>query len=159
MQTYTATTDTLDETIALGEIIGQRLRGGEILEFSSDLGGGKTSFVRGLAKGFGSPDPVASPSFTISYVYSRPDGKQLHHFDFYRLQDAGIVASELAEVAGDPDSVIALEWGELVHNVLPEEKLVITIKNISDNSRLFTFTFPASYDYLFQNMQTPKEAA
>ena len=152
MQTYIATTNNLEETIALGEKVGFKLRGGEILEFSSDLGGGKTSFIRGLAKGFGSPDPVASPSFTISYVYSRPDAKQLHHFDFYRLQDGGIVANELAEVVGDPNIVVALEWGEIVHTVLPSQKLLITIKVLSENSRHITFIFPDSYDYLFKDL-------
>lgn len=84
--------DSTDATIKLGEQLGRNLKGGETIEFLSDLGGGKTTFITGLNKGFGSEDPVASPSFTISYTYSRQNKKQLHHFDFYRLEDAGIVS-------------------------------------------------------------------
>ncbi|MFO0971193.1 MAG: tRNA (adenosine(37)-N6)-threonylcarbamoyltransferase complex ATPase subunit type 1 TsaE [Candidatus Saccharimonadales bacterium] len=142
-----------DETQALGNQIGAQLCGGEVIEFSSDLGGGKTTFVRGLAQGFGSLDVVASPSFTISYVYTRADGKALYHFDFYRLNDPGIVANELAEVEGDKDVVVAIEWGEQVHNVLPAERIHIQIKALSDNEREICIKAPPAYAYLFDNLQ------
>src|SRR5882757_1123109 len=95
------------ETEAIAEKIGQHLKGGEVIELVSDLGGGKTTFVRGLAKGFGSQDKVASPTFMLSKVYVAGD-RQLHHFDFYRLQDAGIVAYELQGLIGDSDIVIVV---------------------------------------------------
>ncbi|MDQ5912792.1 MAG: tRNA threonylcarbamoyladenosine biosynthesis protein TsaE [Patescibacteria group bacterium] len=138
------------ETVALGFKIGTKLRGGEVFELVSDLGGGKTTLVRGMVQGFGSPDPVASPSFTISYVYSRPDGKQFHHFDFYRLDDAGIVGNELAEVEEDADAVVAVEWGEVVHNILPSSRVVVTIAATDEEDRKITFEYPDSYSYLFQ---------
>lgn len=137
------------ETKQLGERIGAQLKGGEIFEFVSDLGGGKTTFVSGLSKGFGSFDPVASPSFAICFVYARPDKKELHHFDFYRLNDPGVVANELAEVEGDPDIVVAVEWGEIVHNVLPKERVVIKISSSSEEERIFTFQYPEKFGYLF----------
>lgn len=144
--------ESLEQTVALGERLGQNLKGGEVFELQSDLGGGKTTFVRGLAKGFGSPDPVASPSFTISYVYSRPDKKQLHHFDFYRLQDPGVVAAELAEVEGDTDVVVAVEWSEIVKDILPDSRVVVGIKASSDTARKITFQYPDSLAYLFSGV-------
>lgn len=140
------------ETEDLAEKIGLKLLGGEVIELISDLGGGKTAFTRGLARGFGSRDHVASPSFTISYVYGRPDGKQLHHFDFYRLQDAGVVGAELAEVQADPDTVVVVEWGEVVHDVLPEQRLVITIKRIGETNREFLCRYPEELGYLFADI-------
>lgn len=140
----------VEETVALGFKIGTKLCGGEVFELVSDLGGGKTTFVRGLVEGFGSPDPVASPSFTISYVYSRPDGKQFHHFDFYRLDDAGIVGNELAEVEEDSDVVVAVEWGAVVHDILPKNRVVVNIVATYDSKRKISFEYPDSYNYLFQ---------
>jgi tRNA threonylcarbamoyladenosine biosynthesis protein TsaE len=61
-----AVTKNADETVALGQKIGQQLQGGEVIELISDLGGGKTQLVRGLAAGMGSTDQVQSPTFTIS---------------------------------------------------------------------------------------------
>lgn len=149
MQSKYFSTNGSDETKQLGEAIGKLLRGGETFEFLSDLGGGKTTFVSGLAQGFGSPDPVASPSFTISYVYTRLDGKELHHFDFYRLTEPGIVANELAEVEGDPNVVVAVEWGEIVHDVLPEDRVIITITAPSETERKLIVKFPKKFEYLF----------
>ena len=85
----------LADTLALAEKIGRRVKGGETIELVSDLGGGKTAFVSGLAKGMGSRDSVSSPSFTLSNVY-QADNISLHHFDFYRLSDPGILRDELA---------------------------------------------------------------
>ena len=60
------------DTEAYAEQIGNNLKGGEIIELISDLGGGKTTFVRGLARGMGSTDAVSSPSFTtVSYTHLR----------------------------------------------------------------------------------------
>lgn len=141
------------ETLDLGTQIGTRLKGGEVFELMSDLGGGKTAFVRGLAAGFGSPDPVASPTFTVSLVYERSDGKELHHFDFYRLEDAGIMQHEVSEVASEVSSVVAVEWGEVVRSVLPKNTIKVYIKRSGENSREFVFEYPHSQEYLFSEVE------
>src|SRR4051812_18557733 len=84
------------DTERLGELLGSRLDGSEVIELRSDLGGGKTTFVRGLIRGTGSKDHVVSPTFTLSRIYQTKDF-QIHHFDFYRLNDPGILADQLAE--------------------------------------------------------------
>lgn len=133
----------------LGKKIGAQLKGGEVIELISDLGGGKTTFVKGLAEGFGSSDPVSSPSFTVNYVYGRDDGKVMYHFDFYRLNDAGIVGNELQEVEGDQDVVTVVEWGDIVHNMLPENKITIEVKAVSDTRRQLIATYNDNQAYLF----------
>lgn len=127
--------------------MGERLRGGEVIELVSDVGGGKTTFVKSLAKGFGSTDPVASPSFTISREYVSGD-KTMYHFDFYRLGDPGIVANELAEVVGDPLGVVVVEWADIVDNVLPPEHLTIHIKSTGDTTRDFEIRYPEKFAYV-----------
>lgn len=123
------------------------MRGGEVVELVSDVGGGKTTFVRGLAKGMGSSDKVASPSFTLSREY-RAGELTMFHFDFYRLNDPGIVANELAEVVGDPQAVVVVEWADIVEDVLPDERLTIHISSIDDTEREFRFSCPESLRYL-----------
>lgn len=150
MQT-TYISNTVEETTQLGHRIGGSLKGGETLELISDLGGGKTTFVSGLAKGFGSSDPVSSPSFTINNVYQRADKKRLFHFDFYRLTEPGVVASELAEVEGEADIVVVVEWGEIVHDVLPGNRIKVTITAVSETSRQITFDYAESFAYLFSS--------
>jgi tRNA threonylcarbamoyladenosine biosynthesis protein TsaE len=136
-----------DFTEKLAEKLGKALRGGEVIELVSDLGGGKTTFTRGLVRGLGSDDKVASPTFTISKVYGA--GKlQVHHFDFYRLHEPGIIADELAEVAGDPQAIVVVEWADVVKHVLPAKHLRITITHEPDGTRTLAFACPDSLGYL-----------
>ncbi|HZL07765.1 MAG TPA: tRNA (adenosine(37)-N6)-threonylcarbamoyltransferase complex ATPase subunit type 1 TsaE [Candidatus Dormibacteraeota bacterium] len=127
--------------------IGHKMRGGEVIELVSDLGGGKTAFVRGLANGMGSQDVVHSPSFTLANQY-RAGELTLHHFDFYRLTDPGIMRDELAEVLTDPKAAVVIEWADIVEDVLPAKRLTVKITSVSDSHRLFDFSYPPSLDYL-----------
>ena len=146
-------TNTPTDTEAVAEKIGKHLRGGEVIELASDLGGGKTTFVRGLARGFGSMDRVSSPTFTISKVYKSGE-RELHHVDFYRLPEAGLISHELSEVIGDPHCSVVVEWGEVVQNVLPKEKLAITIsKTDSENGRSLSLAYCPSLSYLLEGVK------
>lgn len=148
VQTRETESINLENTLEIAEQIGCRLRGGEVVELISDLGGGKTAFVKGLAKGIGYDGVVRSPSFTIKNQYQNDD-ITIHHFDFYRLHEPGIMKQELAEILSDPKAVVVVEWAELVSDVLPLEHLMIDIKVISDSSRKLVFKYPDKYNYLF----------
>jgi tRNA threonylcarbamoyladenosine biosynthesis protein TsaE len=149
-QTWQTVSTSLESTARLAEALGARLRGGEVIELVSDVGGGKTTFVRSLAKGMGSLDKVGSPTFTISRQYQAGD-LTLHHFDFYRLVEPGLMASELVEIVDDPKAVIAIEWANIVDNVLPAERLTIGIIATGENERTFTFLYPENMSYLAGN--------
>jgi len=137
-----------DNTEQIGIQIGEQLNGGEVIELISDLGGGKTTLTRGIAKGAGSHDDVASPTFTISRVYLAPKF-EIHHFDFYRLDNAGIIAHELEEAQTDKKIVTIIEWGDVVSDVLPKERLRIILSNETGDSeqRLITLHIPDSLAY------------
>lgn len=122
-------------TRELGARIGQQLRGGEVFELVGDVGAGKTTFVKGLAKGLGVDDEVQSPSFTISRVYDGRDELQLVHYDFYRLTDPGIMANEVSEMVGDPQTITVIEWADIVEGVLPEHHYAISITTPSETTR------------------------
>jgi tRNA threonylcarbamoyladenosine biosynthesis protein TsaE len=147
MTSWQTITRTAQETEGLAEKIGDALRGGEVIELVSDLGGGKTTFVRGLVRGLASDDVVGSPTFTISKLY-KADNLEVHHFDFYRLHEAGIIAEELAEVAADPQTVTVVEWADVVQHVLPEQRLTIEIVQTPEGDRQLTFIWPERLAYL-----------
>jgi tRNA threonylcarbamoyladenosine biosynthesis protein TsaE len=147
MQTWQTDTTSVDATESLAAEVGKRLKGGELIELVSDLGGGKTAFVRGLAKGMGSHDHVASPTFTISREY-RADDLTLYHFDFYRLSEPGIMTAELAEFMNDPKAVVAVEWSDIVKHVLPEQRVTVKLELIGESSRQLQFTYPEALAYL-----------
>jgi tRNA threonylcarbamoyladenosine biosynthesis protein TsaE len=119
----------------------------------SDLGGGKTTLTRGLAKGFGSSDKVASPSFTLSKIY-KAKGKELHHFDFYRLQEPGALSNELAEVLEDNNNVVVVEWPGIVQDVLPKDRMTIHLRVTSPDSREIEFCYPEQLTYLLKGVNT-----
>ena len=139
--------NSFESTEQLGHDIGTRLRGGEVIELVSDLGGGKTTFVRGLAAGAGSHDAVSSPSFTVSQVY-QTDDLSVHHYDFYRLPDAGLIQQELTEVLENDKAVVVVEWAEVVADVLPSERIKIVISAPSQNERTFIIELPEKFAYL-----------
>ena len=124
-------------TKQLGEKIGKSLKGGEVFQLIGDVGAGKTTFVKGLAKGLAINEEVQSPSFTISRLYDGRDGLQLVHYDFYRLADAGIMENELTEMVNDPTTVTVVEWADIVEGVLPENHFTISITTPTEDSRSF----------------------
>ncbi|MDR0956972.1 MAG: tRNA (adenosine(37)-N6)-threonylcarbamoyltransferase complex ATPase subunit type 1 TsaE [Candidatus Nomurabacteria bacterium] len=119
----------------LGEKIGKSLQGGEVFELIGDVGAGKTTFVKGLAMGLKITDDVQSPSFTINRSYEARDGLILNHYDFYRLENAGIMAQEIAESLSYPTTITVVEWGESVHDVLPENRIIIKISYLPESGR------------------------
>ncbi len=120
-----------------------------VFELIGDVGAGKTTFTRGLAEGLKVEEPVTSPSFTISkrYAFSSPrNGQtaQLIHYDFYRLDDPGIMRDELAEALAEPNVVIVVEWGGDVADLLPADKTRLEISLQEDGTRLVKITKPSN---------------
>lgn len=136
-----------EDTERLAEKLAHNLHGGEVIELVSDLGGGKTTFVRGLVRGLGSVDRVASPTFTISKLY-KSDRFDIHHFDFYRLGDAGLVGLELHDLLGEPRNIILIEWGESVAHILPEARATVLLRRTAELERAVTIKYPDSLAYL-----------
>jgi tRNA threonylcarbamoyladenosine biosynthesis protein TsaE len=150
---YTTTSLKPEDTQQLGYQIGQLCRGGETIELVSDLGGGKTVFVQGLAKGLGYEGDVSSPTFVISRDYVLPKGLSLHHFDLYRIIDGDIAALELAEFIADPHAITAVEWGSNVSGVLPKDRIVVTIVATGEDTREITVSATDAYNYVIQGIK------
>jgi len=130
------------------ESFAKKLHGGEIIELVGDVGAGKTTFVKGLAKGLNIDDDVQSPSFTISRIYQARNDLTLSHYDFYRLADAGIMKMEIAESVADAKNITIVEWGESVREVLPDARIVMKINYLPETGREIAMEIPAEFAYL-----------
>lgn len=127
--------DNKEQLDALGVRLGSLLKGGEAIELIGDVGAGKTTLVKAIANGMGVSDTVGSPSYTLSQTYDAADGKQLVHYDFYRLSDPGILMQELHEVLTQSHAVVAIEWADIVADVLPADHMQVHIIPTSDDGR------------------------
>jgi tRNA threonylcarbamoyladenosine biosynthesis protein TsaE len=127
----TIVTHSEGETAALARDLASRLRAGDVLLLSGDLGAGKTAFVRGLADGLGiDPELVSSPTFTLIHEYRGP-GLTLYHADLYRLDRA--VPEDLG-LEDSRDGVLAIEWPERLAHDLPGA-MRVTIDLVSETDR------------------------
>ena len=151
--TYTITTSSPAASSKLGERIGALLRGGEIIELAGDLGGGKTTLTSGLARGLGYSGEVTSPTFTLNHIYDLPDGRQLHHFDFYRLEPGDVAASQLAESAGRSDVITVVEWAGNAGAALPQERLTLKLDATGVTTRDITIEGSDRYASLIEALR------
>jgi tRNA threonylcarbamoyladenosine biosynthesis protein TsaE len=138
--TYETTTTDSEGTQAAAQRLSRLLSGGETIELVSDLGGGKTTFVQGLAAALGYKGAVTSPTFTLSNIYELPDKRELHHYDLYRLGVGGVLADVLAEDVGDPHVITIIEWAGVARDQLPADCLRIEFEVTSDTGRRLIFT-------------------
>lgn len=127
-----------EQTRHVGRCLGGALQAGDVLCLQGDLGAGKTTFVQGVAEGWGSVDSVSSPTFIIVNQYRSASERQLFHMDAYRL-DSTPEAEEL-----DLDAMLArgpllIEWPERMQRLIPHESLWIQFIDIDDDKRHLKF--------------------
>ncbi len=116
-----------EDTYQLGMKLGEKAKAGQVYCLLGDLGTGKTVFTQGFAKGLGITEPVNSPTFTIVQVYD--EGRlPLYHFDVYRIEDI----DEMMEIGYEDyfygQGVCLVEWSNLIEELLPADRTVITIE-------------------------------
>jgi tRNA threonylcarbamoyladenosine biosynthesis protein TsaE len=127
-----------EQTRRIGMRLGRALQAGDVICLQGDLGAGKTTFVQGVAQGWGSLDAVSSPTFILVNIYRRGDEARLFHMDAYRL-DSTPEAEEL-----DLDTMLAegpllLEWPERIDGLVPGERLWIQLEHIAEEEREMKF--------------------
>ncbi len=135
MPTYS--TKTAAQTKKLGQKIAKLLKGGEVLALIGDLGAGKTTLVKGLAKGLGIKQPITSPTFVLLKIYpvtKHKAIKQLVHVDCYRVAGIELTKIGLDDYLNRPDCVVAIEWAEKINN-LPRLTKIINFKHAKNNNQ------------------------
>jgi tRNA threonylcarbamoyladenosine biosynthesis protein TsaE len=127
-----------EQTRRLGMRLGALIRPGDLVCLEGDLGAGKTTFVQGVASGWGALDEVSSPTFVLVNTYRRADGGLLSHFDAYRIESTS-EAEELDLDALLVRGALFIEWPERVEPILPNERLWVFLEYESEEHRSLRF--------------------
>ncbi|MCJ7662718.1 MAG: tRNA (adenosine(37)-N6)-threonylcarbamoyltransferase complex ATPase subunit type 1 TsaE [Desulfobacterales bacterium] len=128
------TSHTPQETEQLGSLLGSMLAKGDIIALCGELGTGKTTFVRGMARGMGLEETeVASPSFTLVNEYEGP--LRLFHIDLYRLEDEKELLGIDYEEYIKGDGVVVIEWANRIPQAVPRDALWITLRYLGADCR------------------------
>jgi tRNA threonylcarbamoyladenosine biosynthesis protein TsaE len=118
-------TSSPEETELLGQKIGARLKGGEVLALFGGMGAGKTVLTRGIARGLGVAEGVSSPTFALVHEY---DGRlKIYHFDMFRVESWDDLYSTGFFDFLDSGAVLIVEWSENIENALPESAVRIRL--------------------------------
>lgn len=125
---YTTRNET--ETYAVARGIASRLKGGDVLLLKGELGAGKTTFVKGLARALGIEEKIKSPTFTLIHQHRiKNQGlriKHLVHCDAYRVKNAReLMEAGLTDWLGRPDTLTVIEWGEKILPPLRERQYIL----------------------------------
>ena len=131
------TLPTVEHTMVLGRALGARLEVGDLVILTGSLGAGKTALTKGIGAGMGVVGPVMSPTFVIARVHAGE--VPLVHVDAYRL--TGTV--ELDDLDLDTDlarAAVVVEWGEGVAEQLADQRLIIALERLPDDSRIARLT-------------------
>ena len=128
-----------EQTLRFGARLGELLLPGDTISLSGELGAGKTTFVAGLARGWGSTDQVTSPTFVLVNVYRRPDGQRLWHLDSYRLAAGRDAVSFGFDDLLDSGGVVVVEWPENILDALPPERLNLSLTWVDHTRRGLRF--------------------
>ena len=127
-------TNSEEETKEFAKEFAKKLKIGDVVILSGDLGSGKTKFVEGVLSNFELENEISSPTFTIVNEYKKDD-INIYHFDVYRLEDS----DEFYAIGGEEyfeKGICLIEWGEIIEDALPNKYIKINFKrNIEDDNK------------------------
>ena len=134
MRTYLTRSE--EETISLGETLARELPARAVVLLIGNLGAGKTTLAKGIAKGRAAADPeqVSSPTFTLIHEY----GPKLYHIDLYRLDEEREVETLGLDEIFEKDALVLIEWGEKFPKLMPRERIEIRLETTSGDERRIT---------------------
>jgi tRNA threonylcarbamoyladenosine biosynthesis protein TsaE len=123
------------QTMEIARFIGEKLRDGDVLALTGELGSGKTCFTGGLARGLGVDEKyqITSPTFTLINEY--PAKYKLYHFDVYRLKDYSEFEDLGYEEYLGEKGVVVIEWAEKIAQILPGDALFINFEYLDESKR------------------------
>lgn len=134
-QKFSVSSQSSEQSLALGSRLGHILQLGDVVEFVGDLGGGKTTLIKGIAQGLGIEQTVTSPTYNIQRSYKLPNGGTLEHYDLYRLGDDEILLQEMREIIETGDAIICVEWADHFRESLQADRFVVEVHYLNGDNR------------------------
>ncbi len=135
------------ETVQLGILIGTCARAGDVVLFSGELGAGKTTMSQGIARGLAFTGSVTSPTFTLIQEYNGMI--PVYHVDAYRLESEEEVADLGLEELFEGDGLTLVEWSERLGGLIPRDYVSVDLVSTGDGSRLITLGYEGAYGARF----------
>ena len=140
---HTYTTNSFEETQNLGEKLAKKIidsglqKTAVVLGLSGNLGGGKTTFMQGFAKGLGVNEKILSPTYVIQKRFEIKNiFKNFYHIDCYRINEPEeILELDFKKIISNPENIVAVEWPEKIKKFLPKNIITIDFKFINENQR------------------------
>ena len=133
----------LAEKILATEIPCSHCDGAIILALEGDLGGGKTTFLQGFAKGLKIKQKITSPTFVIlkKFHISGFKFQNFYHIDCYRIEKPKeILDLDFKKIISEPKNIVAIEWSEKIKKILPKNRIIIKFKFVDKNTRKITIS-------------------
>lgn len=129
-----------EETQSFAENFAKSLKAGSVLLLDGDLGAGKTTFVKGLAKGLGVPESVMTHSPTFTLINQYPGKLNLVHIDLYRIDHRQQLIELGIEEYFDGANILAVEWASKAANFWPSHSIRVSLKSLGSHSREIMIT-------------------
>ncbi|TSC95724.1 MAG: ATP/GTP hydrolase [Parcubacteria group bacterium Athens1014_10] len=134
----------IKQTQKIAGEIAKKLKGGEVIALSGELGAGKTVFVKSLAKSLGVKKNVNSPTFVLMKIYQtknpKSNIKRLCHIDAYRIENfQDLLNIGVLEFLGQKNTTCAIEWAEKIKKILPKNRIEINLKTGKKENRRDVF--------------------
>tara|TARA_Y100000310_G_scaffold335741_1_gene418534 strand:+ start:2177 stop:2620 length:444 start_codon:yes stop_codon:yes gene_type:complete len=118
------------------EILKTKLKKALVIGLKGELGGGKTTFVQGLAKGLGVKEKVLSPTFLIVKRFELKNKSNLFHIDCYRIKGVkDLKGLGLKDMISNPKNIIVIEWYQRIEKALPKDIIIIGFKVVDEDTR------------------------
>lgn len=140
-----------ESTKKIGEIIGEKLFNGAILCLNGDLGAGKTTLTKSIAKALKIDEDITSPTFTIVNEYTE-GSIPLYHFDVYRIGEP----DEMYDIGFDEyinsDGVCIIEWSSIIRDILPKERLEINLNYSGMGREIEIISYGDKYKKMVEEM-------
>ena len=124
-----------------GEVVHKKKA--QILALEGDLGGGKTTFLQGFAKGLGVEEKILSPTFVIMRKFriknKKSEFKNFYHFDCYRIKKAEeVLTLGFREIVSDSKNIVAIEWADRIKKILPKNRISLRFEFLNKKTRKIT---------------------
>lgn len=137
-------TNNPSQTRKLGKLLAEEIsktappKEAVVIGLEGDLGGGKTTFLKGFARGLKISKKILSPTFVIMkrFVIKNRNFKNFYHIDCYRIEEPKeILNLGFKEIVSNPQNIVAVEWADRIRKILPKDTIIIQFEFINENKR------------------------